>query len=130
MLRYTRAEVEVQPRLSGHWQGLKVKKEDTVTTLLRCNPDNHDHFKKMTNHEPSMKVSKLCQLLGYADCQPLAHQPEGQMQWYAYFAPHSHEQHLDLLAQCQLSDLAQVDRLGATADGRDLHRLVVGNGPL
>ena len=22
------------------------------------------------------------------------HHPEGQMQWYAYFAPHSHEQHL------------------------------------
>ena len=58
------------------------------------------------------------------------HHPEGQMQWYAYFAPHSHEQHLDLLAQCQLSDLVTVDRLGATVDGRDLHRLVVGDGPL
>ena len=60
----------------------------------------------------------------------IAHQPEGQMQWYAYFAPHTHEQHLDLLAECQLSDLATLDRLGATVDGRDLHRLVVGTGPL
>ena len=60
----------------------------------------------------------------------IAHMPEAQMQWYAYFAPHTHEQHLDLLAQCQLSDLVTVDRLGATVDGRDLHRLVVGNGPL
>lgn len=58
------------------------------------------------------------------------HQPEGQMQWYAYFAPHSHEQHLELLAQCQLSDLVTVDRLGATVDGRDLHQLRVGHGPL
>lgn len=60
----------------------------------------------------------------------IAHHPEGQMQWYAYFAPHSHEQHLDLLAECQLSDLAEIDRLGSTVDGRDLHRLTVGDGPL
>ena len=52
------------------------------------------------------------------------------MQWYAYFAPHSHEQHLDLLAECQLSGLAEIDRLGSTVDGRDLHRLTVGHGPL
>ena len=52
------------------------------------------------------------------------------MQWYAYFAPHTHEQHLDLLAECQLSELVALDRLGATVDGRDLHRLTVGNGPL
>ena len=60
----------------------------------------------------------------------IAHQPEGQMQWYAYFAPHSHEQHLDLLAECQLTGLAHIDRLGSTVDGRDLHRLTVGSGPL
>ena len=58
------------------------------------------------------------------------HHPEGQMQWYAYFAPHSYEQHLDLLAHCQLSDLVAVDRLGATVDGRDLHRLSIGSGSL
>ena len=60
----------------------------------------------------------------------IAHQPEGQMQWYAYFAPHTHEQHLDLLAHCQLSELTTVDRLGATVDGRDLHRLTIGDGHL
>jgi len=60
----------------------------------------------------------------------IAHRPEAQMQWYAYFAPHTHEQHLELLSECQLSDLVTVDRLGATVDGRDLHRLTVGEGPL
>jgi len=60
----------------------------------------------------------------------IAHMPEAQMQWYAYFAPHTHEQHLDLLAHCQLSEFVTVDRLGATIDGRDLHRLLVGEGPL
>ena len=52
------------------------------------------------------------------------------MQWYAYFAPHTHEQHLQLLTECQLSDTVTVDRLGATVDGRDLHRLRIGQGAL
>ena len=60
----------------------------------------------------------------------IEHRPEGQLQWYAYFAPHTHEQHLDLLAQCQMVDGVTLDRLGATVDGRDLHRLTVGTGPL
>jgi murein tripeptide amidase MpaA len=58
------------------------------------------------------------------------HRPEGQLQWYAYFAPHTHEQHLTLLSACQLSDMVTVQRLGATVDGRDLHGLEVGEGPL
>ena len=58
----------------------------------------------------------------------IEHCPEGQLQWYAYFAPHTHEQHLDLLAHCQLSDHASIDRLGATVDGRDLHRVTLGDG--
>ena len=55
----------------------------------------------------------------------IEHIPEAQMQWYAYFAPHTHEQHLDLLTECQLSGLAQVHRLGATVDDRDLHGLTI-----
>lgn len=60
----------------------------------------------------------------------ISHRPEGQMQWYAYFAPHTHEQHLQLLAECQLSEGVSLRRLGATVDGRDLHSLSVGEGPL
>ena len=58
------------------------------------------------------------------------HTPEGDMQWYAYFAPYTYEQHLDLLSACQTSEFAAVDRLGSTVDGRDLHRVRVGEGPL
>ena len=60
----------------------------------------------------------------------IEHRPVGQMQWYAYFAPHTHEQHLEMLSECQLLEGVTVDRLGATVDGRDLHRLIVGEGPL
>ena len=60
----------------------------------------------------------------------IAHRPEGHLQWYAYFAPHTHDQHFQLLAECQLSDGVTVDRLGSTVDGRDLHRVTVEGGPL
>ncbi len=52
--------------------------------------------------------------------------PAADVVWYSYFAPYSHEQHLGLLARCQASPFARLDRLGATVDGRDLDRLVVG----
>ena len=58
------------------------------------------------------------------------HAPEGDMQWYAYFAPYTYEQHLDLLSACQTSEFAAVDRLGSTVDGRDLHRVRVGEGSI
>ena len=60
----------------------------------------------------------------------ITHRPESQLQWYAYFAPHTHEQHLSLLAECALSELTCIDRLGGTIDGRDLHRIILGTGSL
>ncbi len=54
--------------------------------------------------------------------------PDADFVWYAYFAPYSWERHQDLLARCQQSPFARVERLGATVDGRDLDRVVVGTG--
>ncbi len=51
--------------------------------------------------------------------------------WLAYFAPYSHERHLDLVARCQQSPLARVSVLGPTVDGRDLECVHVGEtGPV
>jgi murein tripeptide amidase MpaA len=44
----------------------------------------------------------------------------------AYFAPYSHDRHLDFVARCQASLRCRHDVLGQTLDGRDLDRLVVG----
>ncbi len=55
------------------------------------------------------------------------HTPSTDVVWFAYFAPYSHERHLDLLARCQASPLARLDRLGPTADGRDLDRITIGS---
>lgn len=59
----------------------------------------------------------------------IEHTPPADLAWYSYFAPFSLEDHLALLARCQGSPLARVDRLGATVDGRDLDRVTVGTGP-
>lgn len=58
----------------------------------------------------------------------IEHSPDRDLVWFAYFAPFSHERHLDLIAQCQASEHAAVDVLGTTIDGRDLERIVVGDG--
>jgi murein tripeptide amidase MpaA len=54
------------------------------------------------------------------------HTPERNSIYYAYFEPYSHERHLDLLGWAEMSPFAQVDCLGATVEGRDLDRIVVG----
>lgn len=46
--------------------------------------------------------------------------------YFAYFAPYSHERHLNLLAQAQMSDLCTLHTLGNTLDGRELSLLKIG----
>lgn len=52
--------------------------------------------------------------------------PELDTVHVAYFAPFSHERHLDGIARAQTSDRCRHDVLGQTLDGRDMDRLIVG----
>ena len=52
--------------------------------------------------------------------------PEMDSVHVAYFAPYSHERHLDLIGRCQASARCRHDVLGTTVDGRDMDRLVIG----
>ncbi|MCC5825311.1 M14-type cytosolic carboxypeptidase [Alkalimonas sp.] len=56
----------------------------------------------------------------------ITHYPEAESVYFAYFAPYSYEQHLDLLQQAQLHDRCQLVELGETLDGRDMSLLVIG----
>lgn len=56
----------------------------------------------------------------------IRHTPAFDSVYYAYFAPYSHERHLDLIARCQLSPRVRHEILGATLDGRDLDLLTIG----
>ena len=57
----------------------------------------------------------------------IEHTPERDSVYYAYFEPYSHERHLDLLGAVAESPFARVDSLGATVQGRDLDRIVIGD---
>ena len=47
--------------------------------------------------------------------------------YFAYFAPYSHERHLDLLCWAQQDQRVQGETLGLTLDGRAMHLLQVSN---
>ncbi|RJG05858.1 hypothetical protein D3870_07370 [Noviherbaspirillum cavernae] len=57
----------------------------------------------------------------------IAHTPEKDSVYYAYFEPYSWERHLRLIARAESSPLARVHDLGSTIDGRDLNLLTIGN---
>ncbi len=56
----------------------------------------------------------------------IEHAPEFDSVFYAYFAPYSWERHLDLVHSAQLSPLCTVSVIGHTVQGRELHKLTVG----
>jgi murein tripeptide amidase MpaA len=56
----------------------------------------------------------------------LAHTPERDSIYYAYFEPYSWERHLDLLGFAEDSPLARVTALGSTVEGRDMDLVTVG----
>lgn len=60
----------------------------------------------------------------------IRHTPSDNVVYYSYFAPFSHERHLDLIANHQADPKVSVSVLGPTVDGLDLELLTFGTGPL
>lgn len=56
----------------------------------------------------------------------IAHTPERDSLYYAYFEPYSWERHLALLGRADRSPRARVSDLGATLDGRDMNLVTIG----
>lgn len=56
----------------------------------------------------------------------IEHTPEQDVTYFAYFAPYSYEQHLNLLAWAQSDLMCRHEHLGLTLDGRDMSVLRVG----
>lgn len=55
----------------------------------------------------------------------IQHTPAQNSIYFAYFAPYSWEQHLDLIGQAQQSALCEVHDIGTTLDGHDLNLLKI-----
>ena len=49
--------------------------------------------------------------------------PDTNSIYFAYFEPYSHERHLDLIGSAAASEHVQLERLGASVDGRDMDML-------
>ena len=56
----------------------------------------------------------------------IAHVPDRDSVWYAYFEPYPWDRHLDLLGRAEDSPRARVRDLGSTVEGRDLNLVTVG----
>ena len=56
----------------------------------------------------------------------IEHTPEFNSVFYAYFAPYSYEQHLNLIHNAQLSPECELVSIGETVQGRDIDMLIVG----
>ncbi len=54
--------------------------------------------------------------------------PAGDLAWFAYFAPYSHERHNDLVAEAALSEGVSHRTLGHSLDGRAIDCLDLGEG--
>lgn len=52
--------------------------------------------------------------------------PEYNSVFFAYFAPYSYDQHLDLVHAAQMSEMCVMENLGQTYQGRDLDLLIAG----
>jgi murein tripeptide amidase MpaA len=58
----------------------------------------------------------------------IRYQPEGDLAWFAYFAPYSWERHQDLIAQTAASEGVDYRCLGHSLDGRPIDCLELGEG--
>ncbi|MDE5419382.1 M14-type cytosolic carboxypeptidase [Labilibaculum sp. DW002] len=56
----------------------------------------------------------------------IEHTPEFNSVFYAYFAPYSYDQHLNLVHNAQLSPECELVSIGETIQGRDIDMLIVG----
>ena len=57
------------------------------------------------------------------------YRPQGDLAWFAYFAPYSWERHQDLIAQSALTEGVSHRVLGHSLDGRTIDCLDFGEGP-
>jgi len=53
--------------------------------------------------------------------------PEFNSVFVAYFAPYTHDQHLNLISSVQMMPYAFVEHIGKTVEGRDIDMIVLGD---
>jgi murein tripeptide amidase MpaA len=87
-------------------------------------PEGWQNYQAVASYDRQEWFRVNCEFDG--DTLTIAHTPEFEHIYYAYFAPYSYERHLDLLSWGQQSPDCRQECLGETLDGRDMSLLVVG----
>jgi murein tripeptide amidase MpaA len=102
-----------------------ISHQITITDLEKsAYPGGWQNYQAVASYDRQEWFRVDCEFDG--DTLTIAHTPEFENIYYAYFAPYSYERHLDLLSWAQKSADCRQEFLGETLDGRDMSLLVVG----
>jgi murein tripeptide amidase MpaA len=118
---------------SGFYQWFHFKLETqclishqiAITNLKKSAfPEGWENYQAVASYDRQEWFRVDCEFDG--DTLTIAHTPEFENIYYAYFTPYSYERHLDLLSWAQKSPDCRQECLGETLDGRDISLLVIG----
>jgi murein tripeptide amidase MpaA len=102
-----------------------ISHQITITDLEKsAYPGGWENYQAVASYDRQEWFRVDCEFDG--DTLTIAHTPEFENIYYAYFAPYSYERHLDLLSWAQISPDCRQECLGETLDGRDMSLLVIG----
>lgn len=102
-----------------------VSHQIKITNLKKsAYPEGWLNYQAVASYDRQEWFRVDCEFDG--DTLTIAHTPEFEHIYYAYFAPYSYERHLDLLSWAQNHPDCRQEYLGETLDGRDMSLLVVG----
>lgn len=87
-------------------------------------PEGWDDYNAYASYD---RVTWFCVPTLYADgVLTIEHTPEESSVFYAFSAPYTYDQHLDMVSAAQRSPLCVLEFLGETVEGRDIDLLIVG----
>ena len=113
------------------WFHFKLESQSFISHQIKVTdlkksayPEGWQNYQAVASYDRQEWFRVDCEFDG--DTLTIAHTPEFEHTYYAYFAPYSYERHLDLLSWSQQSPDCRQECLGETLDGRDISLLVVG----
>lgn len=109
-------------RLNG-MQGKTVKMK-LVNASEVSYPEGFENYRAVASYDRKFWFRVPTSYNGKELC--IEHTPELNSVYYAYFAPFSYEQHLNLVHSAQMYSECELNCIGKTTEGRDIDMLTVG----
>ncbi len=118
---------------SEHFQWFFFRVTDVQNQALRLKitnaseasyPEGYENYQAVASYDKKNWFRVPTQYNGKALI--IEHTPEYDAVFYAYFAPFTYQQHLDLVHQAQMSPLCRLSSIGKTIEGKDIDMLTIG----